>query len=57
MVCSGVKGIFTVHGASKEEVIKNINLKRMIDLKLVDKIIVLDHIKKGKIKDIIEVLK
>ena len=57
MVCSGVKGIFTVHGASKEEVIKNINLKKMIDLNLVDKIIILDYEKKGKIKDIIEVLK
>lgn len=57
MVCSGVKGIFTVHGASKEDVIKNINLKKLIDLNLVDKIIILDYEKKGKIKDIIEVLK
>lgn len=57
MVCSGVKGIFTTHGSSVKEILQNINLKRLIDLKLVQKIIVLDGQEKGKIKEVYNVLK
>ena len=57
MVCSGVKGIFTAHGSSVKEILQNINLKRLIDLKLVQKIIVLDGQEKGKIKEVYNVLK
>ena len=57
MACSGVKGIFTAHSASIEEVFQNVNLKRMIDLKLVRKIIVLDREHKCKIKEVLDVLK
>ena len=56
MVCSGVKGIFTAHGASISEVLQNINLNKLVDLKLIRKIIVLDSIEKGKIKDVYDVL-
>ncbi len=56
MVCSGVKGIFTAHGASISEVMQNINLNKLVDLKLIRKIIVLDSIEKGKIKDVYDVL-
>lgn len=56
MACSGVKGIFTAHGESKEEVFQNINLKRLIDLKLIKKVIILDCQEKGKIKEEIDVL-
>lgn len=57
MVCSGVKGIFTAHGSSIEEIFQNINLKRLIDLKLVRKIIILSQEEKGKIKEVFDVLK
>lgn len=51
--CSGVKGIFTAHASSIEEVTQNPNLKRIIDNKLIKKVIVLDPNKKGKIKEIL----
>lgn len=57
MVCSGVKGIFTAHGASIKEIFQNVNLKRLIDLKLIRKIIVLDYKEKGKVKEVLDVLK
>lgn len=57
MVCNGVKGIFTAHAASIQEVLQNNNLKRLIDLKLIRKIIVLDSKEKGKTKEIFDVLK
>ena len=53
--CSGVKGIFTAHAATIEEVIKNINLKRLIECKLIQKIIVLDSQKKGQVKQVMEI--
>ena len=57
MVCSGVNGIFTAHGGSKEEILQNLNLKRLINEKLIRKIIVLNDKEKGKIKEVIDVLK
>ena len=57
MTCSGVKGIFTAHAKSVNEIFQNNNLKRLIELKLVRKIIVLDSEQKGKIKEVFDVLK
>lgn len=57
MVCSGVKGIFTVHGASEEEIFQNVNLEKLIKLKLIKKIIILDCKQKGRAKEVINVLK
>lgn len=53
--CSGVKGIFTAHAATIEEVLQNANLKKLVDNKLIKKIIALDSNQKGQIKDIMEV--
>ena len=57
MALSGVKGIFTAHGGSIEEIYQNENLKRLIDSKIIRKIIILDSKQKGKIKETIDVLK
>ena len=56
MVCSGVKGIFTAHASCIRDILLNTNFKRLIDLNLVRKIIVLDCNEKGKIKEAIDVL-
>lgn len=53
-VCSGVKGIFTSHAATIEEIKQNISLKRIIDYKLIQRIIILDKNHKGKIKEVME---
>ena len=53
--CSGVKGIFTAHGSSKSDILKNRNLKRLIDSRLIEKIIILDNMQKGKIKEVMEI--
>lgn len=53
-VCSGVKGIFTSHAATVEEIKQNINLERIIDCKLIKRIIILDKNHKGKIKEVME---
>ena len=49
--CSGVKGIFTVHSSSIEEIMQTPNLRKIIDSKLIQRIIILDPINKGKIKE------
>ena len=54
MVCSGVKGIFTAHGANFKQICQNANLGRLIESKLIKKIIILDPDVKGRIKEIIE---
>lgn len=51
-LCSGVKGIFTAHGNSKKDIEENPIFKKMINLKLFEKIIILDNKEKGKIKEI-----
>ena len=50
--CSGVKGIFTCHGSSYEDFIKNPYMKQIIELNIIDKLIFLSE-EKGKIKDTI----
>ena len=42
-MCCGVKGIFTAHGASIEEIKKNPELKDLIDNKLIEKVIVINN--------------
>ena len=37
-VCSGVKGIFTAHGESREELLKNPILRELIKERMIDKI-------------------
>ena len=50
--CSGVKGIFTCHGANYNDFIKNPYMKEIINLNIIDKIIILSP-QKGKIKDVL----
>ena len=50
-VCSGVKGIFTTHAASVEELKKNPNLKMIIESNLIKRIIILDNKNKGTVKE------
>ena len=51
-VCSGVKGIFTSHGSCMQDLILNPVTKNLISLNLIERIIFLDEMKKGNIKDI-----
>ena len=50
-VCSGVRGIFTVHGASIEELKQNPYIKEIIESKLIQRIIILDNKNKGTVKE------
>lgn len=50
--CSGVKGIFTCHGANYEEFIKNPYMKEIIKLNIIDKLIFLSS-QKGKIENVV----
>ena len=52
---SGVKGIFTAHASSIEEVMQDRNLKNLVNEKLIKTIIVLDPIIKGKIKEAVNI--
>ncbi len=54
-MCSGVKGIFTAHGASYEDLKINPIFSKMIDLKLFNKIIFLNNKEKGKIDTIYKI--
>ncbi|MBP3597172.1 MAG: stage III sporulation protein AA [Clostridia bacterium] len=51
--CSGVKGIFTAHGDSYSDFIKNPIMKELLELRIIEKLIFLDK-EKGNIKEIIE---
>lgn len=52
VLCSGVKGIFTAHGDTLENLKQNPIFSRMLELKLFDRIIFLDEKEKGKISKI-----
>lgn len=52
-ICSGVKGIFTAHGASMQDLNKNDEIRKMINSAIFERIIILDERKKGTIKMII----
>ena len=45
-VCSGVRGIFTAHGANIEEVKKNPILNQLIEKQVIDKVLFLDNNRK-----------
>jgi len=45
-VCSGVKGIFTAHGANIEEIKQNPILSQLIEKNVIDKILFLDNRRK-----------
>lgn len=49
---SGVKGVFTAHASSIEEIRQNPNLNKLIVNKKIQRIIILDSINKGKIKQV-----
>ena len=51
-VCSGVKGIFTSHGESIQDLSLNPVTKSLISLNLIERIIFLDEKKKGTIREI-----
>ena len=51
-VCSGIKGIFTAHGASFEDIVLNPIIKDLISMHLIERIIFLDENQKGKIKEL-----
>lgn len=52
--CSGVKGIFTAHGDSLEEILANSELEKLLKSEIVEKIIFLDKKTKGKISKVYE---
>ncbi len=51
-ILSGVKGVFTAHASSVEEIRHNSNLNKLIENKMIQRIIILDSINKGKIKQV-----
>lgn len=54
-VCSGVNCIFTAHGRNMEDLLKNEEIKRLIDLQLFKRIIFLEEKEKGKVKCVVNV--
>ena len=52
-VCSGVKCIFTAHGSTMEDLLKNEEIKKLIELQIFKKIIFLDDKDKGKVKCVV----
>ena len=48
----GIKGIFTAHGETIEDINTNLYLKKIIDLNIFQRIIFLDKSNKGRIKNI-----
>lgn len=51
---SGVKGVFTAHSDSILNLTKNKEINKLVDDKLVQRIIVLDNFQKGKIKEFLK---
>lgn len=51
-LCSGVNGIFTAHGSNITQLKQNPIFKKMLDLKLFEKIIFLDSKIKGQVSKI-----
>ena len=52
-ICSGVKGIFTAHGSSIQDLRLNPEINNLINLGIFERIIFLDQNKKGVIKKVI----
>ncbi|MCI8654766.1 MAG: stage III sporulation protein AA [Clostridia bacterium] len=56
-MCSGIKGIFTAHGGSIEELKKNQEIKELIEKEIIERIIILDKNNKGRIEKIYKLTK
>ena len=55
--CSGIQGIFTAHGSSLEDILKNPILNDLLETNIIQKVIILDNKgEKGKIKSIYELI-
>lgn len=54
-ICSGVKCIFSAHGSNMEDLLKNNEINKIINLQLFSKIIFLDEKQKGKIKNVVNI--
>ncbi len=54
IVCSGVKGIFTAHGANMQELQLNPELKKLLDSYTFKRIVFLDESNRGKLKEVYE---
>lgn len=54
IVCSGVKGIFTAHGANFQELQLNPELKQLLDSYTFKRLVFLDESKRAKIKEAYE---
>lgn len=52
-ICSGVKGIFTAHGAVLQDLKLNPEINKLINLGIFEKIIFLDEFKKGEVKKVV----
>ena len=51
-VCSGVKGIYTAHSNNIESLDANCELRRLLQMRIIERIIFLDETIKGKIKSV-----
>ena len=54
-ICSGVNCIFTAHGSNMDDLLKNEEIKKIINLKLFKRIIFLNEKEKGKIKNVVNI--
>ena len=54
-ICSGVSCLFTAHGSDMDDLIKNNEISKIINLKLFKRIIFLDEKIKEKVKNVISV--
>ena len=52
-ICSGVKGIFTAHGNSIQDLKYNPEINKLINLGVFEKIVFLDSEKRGYIKNVV----
>jgi len=52
-ICSGVKGIFTAHGNSMQDLRLNPEINKLINLGIFERIVFLDNSKKGTIKKVV----
>lgn len=56
-MCSGCKGIFTAHGECFDDILLNPVLKTLLNLHIFEKIIFLNELKKGSIKEVYQINK
>ena len=50
--CSGVKGIFTAHGGSLEDIYLNPSLNQLLKSHIIERIIILSNKQKGEIEKV-----